>query len=66
MVRFIYSGEETIITSLRDLDLLFEIFRLADKVIRIFVTTLPKSCLFCKLSLVKLVTFIQKGPYLST
>ena len=32
MVRFIYSGEETIITSLQNLDLLFEIFRLADKV----------------------------------
>ena len=32
MIKFIYSGDQNIITSIQDLDLLFEIYRLADKV----------------------------------
>ncbi len=32
MIRFIYSGNETAITNITNLDLLFEICRLADKV----------------------------------
>jgi hypothetical protein len=32
VVSYIYSGDETIISSLQDLDLLFEIYLLADKV----------------------------------
>ena len=32
MIKFIYSGDQKIITSIQDLDLLFEIYRLADKV----------------------------------
>jgi hypothetical protein len=33
MLRFVYTGELTILTSIEDLDLLFEIYHLADKVI---------------------------------
>ena len=36
MVQFMFSGKETIVTSIQDLDLLFEIFRLADKVLGFF------------------------------
>jgi hypothetical protein len=32
MLRFIYSGDITILTSIEDLDLLFDIYHLADKV----------------------------------
>jgi hypothetical protein len=32
MIRFIYSGNQTAITNITNLDLLFEICRLADKV----------------------------------
>ena len=31
MIRFMYSGDESIVSSINDLDLLFEIFRLLDK-----------------------------------
>jgi hypothetical protein len=32
VMQYIYSGDETVVISLGDLDLLFEVFRLADKV----------------------------------
>ena len=32
MIKFIYSGDQKIITTIQDLDLLFEIYRLTDKV----------------------------------
>ena len=32
MIRFAYSGDETIVSSIEDLDLLFELYCLADKV----------------------------------
>jgi hypothetical protein len=32
MIRFVYTDEDVDVTRIRDLDLLFEIFRLADKV----------------------------------
>ncbi len=30
MIRYIYSGDETIVTTVQELDILFELFRLAD------------------------------------
>jgi hypothetical protein len=30
MIRYIYSGDETIVTTVQELDVLFELFRLAD------------------------------------
>ena len=32
MIKYIFSGDEKIITSIQDLDLLFDLFKLADKV----------------------------------
>ena len=32
MIKYIYSGDQKIITSIQDLDLLFDLFKLADKV----------------------------------
>jgi hypothetical protein len=32
MVRFMYSGDKNIVTAVKELDLLFELFRLADQV----------------------------------
>ena len=46
MVQFMFSGKETIVTSIQDLDLLFEIFRLADKVAVLFSITLTIDKLY--------------------
>ena len=32
MIEFMYSGKESIVSSIQDLDLLFEVYRMADKV----------------------------------
>jgi hypothetical protein len=32
MIRYMYSGDQNIVTTIKELDLLFELFRLADQV----------------------------------
>jgi hypothetical protein len=32
MIRYMYSGDKNIVTTIKELDLLFELFRLADQV----------------------------------
>jgi hypothetical protein len=32
MIRYMYSGDKDIVTTIKELDLLFELFRLADQV----------------------------------
>ena len=40
MIKYIYSGDEKIITSIQDLDLLFDLFKLADKVMQVLLIDL--------------------------
>ncbi len=41
MIRYIYSGDQTIVTTVQELDVLFELFRLADMYI---ITGLKGLC----------------------
>ena len=40
MIKYIYSGNQKIITSIQDLDLLFDLFKLADKVMQVLLIDL--------------------------
>ena len=66
MVQFMFSGKETIVTSIQDLELLFEIFRLADKVAVLFSITLTIDKLYPDWQYISIDVYDLKCPNTDT